>query len=109
MDFWISNALADSTAFSGQGDLISLLLPIGLVLIVYVFMIQPQVKRQKQHQAMVNALSKGDEVITNGGLVGKISNIGENFAVLEVANNVHIKIRRSAVETVLPKGSIKDL
>jgi preprotein translocase subunit YajC len=72
-------------------------------------MIHPQVKRQKQLTAMINGLDKGDEVVTNGGVAGRIVNLGDNFILLEVASNVQLKIRRAAVETVLPKGSLKEL
>jgi preprotein translocase subunit YajC len=109
MSFFLSNALAEGSALSGQNDPLALLLPIGLVVILYVFMIHPQVKRQKLHKAMVDSLGKGDEIVTTGGLVGRIMDLGDNFAVIEVAPNVQIKIRRAAVETVLPKGSIKEL
>ncbi len=86
-----------------------LLFPIGLVLILYFFMIRPQVKRQKEHRKMVGALAKGDEVATEGGLLGKITDLGDNFAQLEVAEGIEVKIRRQAVAAILPKGSLKEL
>jgi len=91
------------------GGLLNLLFPIGLVVILYFLMIRPQIKRQKQHKALVEGLSKGDEVVTMGGVAGRISDLGDSFAQLEVADNVNIKIRREAVEAVLPKGTLKDL
>ncbi|KOR33097.1 preprotein translocase subunit YidC [Achromatium sp. WMS3] len=109
MNFFVSNAFAEATAASGANDPLALLLPIGLVVVLYIFMIHPQIKRQKQHKAMVDSLVKGDEIVTNGGLVGRIADLGDNFAVLEIATNVQVKIRRLAVETVLPKGSLKEL
>lgn len=109
MSFFISNALAEGSIAAGQGDLFTLLLPIGLVVVLYVFMIHPQVKRQKQHAALIRSLEKGDEVITNGGVAGRIANLGDNFVLLEVAANVQIKVSRTAIETVLPKGSLKEL
>jgi preprotein translocase subunit YajC len=109
MSFFLSNALAEGTVMAGQNDPLALLLPIGLVVILYVFMIHPQVKRQKLHKIMIDALEKGDEIVTSGGLVGRIMDLGDNFAVMEIAPNVQIKIRRAAVETVLPKGSLKEL
>jgi preprotein translocase subunit YajC len=87
----------------------SLLFPIGLVLILYFFMIRPQVKRQKEHKKMVGALAKGDEVATEGGLLGKITELGDNFAQVEIADGVKVKIRRQAVAAILPKGSLKEL
>lgn len=109
MNFFISDALAEGAASAGQADLFALLLPIGLVVVLYVFMIHPQMKRQKQHQAMVDALDKGDEVVTSGGMAGRIINLGDNFASLEVAPGVQVKISRTSVETLLPKGSLKEL
>ena len=93
-----------------QGDpLLSLLFPIGLVVILYFLMIRPQVKRQKEHKKMVEALAKGDEIVTAGGIAGRIIDLGDNFALVEVAEGVQIKMRRVAVESVLPKGSLKEL
>jgi preprotein translocase subunit YajC len=72
-------------------------------------MIRPQIKRQKQHKALVDGLAKGDEVVTMGGVAGRIANLSDDFAQLEVADNVVIKIRRAAVEAVLPKGTLKEV
>ena len=84
------------------------MLPLILMFVVlYFVMIRPQMKKQKEHKAMVDALAKGDEVVTVGGMLGKISKIGDNYLGLEVANGVDIQIQRSAVVQVLPKGSIK--
>jgi preprotein translocase subunit YajC len=109
MSFLFSDALAQDGGVSQGDPLLGLLFPIGLVVILYFLMIRPQVKRQKQHKKMVEGLSKGDEVATMGGMVGRITALGENFARLEVTDGVEVKIRRQAVESVLPKGSIKDL
>jgi preprotein translocase subunit YajC len=70
-------------------------------------MIRPQMKKQKEHKAMIEAVAKGDEVVTAGGVVGKVSKLGDSYLGLEVANGVEIQIQRSAVVQVLPKGSIK--
>jgi len=109
MSFFISDALAQEGAASQSDPLLGLLFPIGLVVILYFLMIRPQVKRQKEHKKMVEALAKGDEVTTMGGIVGRVTDLGENFATLEVADGVEVKIRRQAVESVLPKGSLKEL
>ena len=109
MSFFISDALAQQGAASQSDPLLGLLFPIGLVVILYFLMIRPQVKRQKEHKKMVEALAKGDEVATMGGVVGRITDLGENFATLEVTEGVEVKIRRQAVESVLPKGSLKEL
>lgn len=108
MNFFISNAMAQDGA--GAGDpFLGLLFPLGLIIILYFLMIRPQVKRQKEHKKLVDNLGKGDEVLTMGGVAGRIVDIGDNFAQLEVADGVIIKIRRPAVEAVLPKGSLKEL
>ncbi len=110
MSFFISNAFAEAPAAAGQADGLMTLLPLVIFgVVLYFLMIRPQVKRQKEHRKMVEALSKGDEVVTNGGMAGKISNIGENFIQVEVAEGVTVKCRRQAVESVLPKGSLKEL
>ena len=84
------------------------MLPILLMFAVLWFvMIRPQMKKAKEHQAMVNALAVGDEVVAAGGLLGKVRKLGDNYLHLEVANNVDIQIQRSAVLQVLPKGTIK--
>lgn len=108
MSFFISDALAQDAAQSGD-TLLGLLFPIGLVVLLYFLMIRPQVKRQKEHKKMVESLAKGDEVATAGGIVGRITDLGENFALVEVADGLQVKIRRGSVESVLPKGSIKEL
>lgn len=109
MSFFISDALAEGAAASQGDPIMGLLFPIGLVVILYFFMIRPQVKRQKEHKKLVEALGKGDEVVTMGGMVGRVTNIGDEFATLEVAEGVAIKVRRGSVESVLPKGSIKEM
>ena len=109
MSFFISDALAQEGAAAGGDPLLGLLFPIGLIVILYFLMIRPQIKRQKQHKALVEGLAKGDEVITMGGVAGRITDIGDNFARIEVADNVVVKVRRHAVEAVLPKGTLKEL
>ncbi len=110
MGFFISDVLAEAPAAAPQADpLMSLLFPLGLVVILYFFMIRPQVKRQKEHKKLVEGLAKGDEIATAGGLLGRVTDLGDNFAKLEIAEGVEIKIRRQSVESVLPKGSLKDL
>lgn len=84
------------------------MLPLVLMFVVlYFVMIRPQMKKQKEHRAMVEALAKGDEVVTAGGLLGRVSKMGDNFIGVEIANGVEIQVQRSAVVQVLPKGSIK--
>lgn len=110
MSFFISDAWAQQAQAGGAADLaLSLAFPIGLLAILYFLMIRPQIKRQKDHNKMIAALNKGDEVVTVGGIAGRIVELGDNFAQVEVADGVQVKLRRQAVEAVLPKGSMKEL
>ncbi len=107
---FISSAFAQTAPAAG-GDMQSTLmsmLPLALMFVVlYFVMIRPQMKKQKEHTAMISALAKGDEVITGGGLLGKVSKMGDTFIGLEVSSGVEIQVQRSAVIQVLPKGTIK--
>jgi preprotein translocase subunit YajC len=82
-------------------------MPIALIAIMYFLMIRPQMKRQKEHRAMLDKLSKGDEVLTNGGIAGVVTDIGENFITVEVADNVRLRVQKGAIANVLPKGTLK--
>ena len=109
---FISSAFAQTApAAAGGGDIGSSLmsmLPLLLMFVVlYFVMIRPQMKRQKEHKAMIDALAKGDEVATVGGLLGKISRIGDTTLGLELASGVEVNLHRSGVVQVLPKGTIK--
>ena len=90
-----------------QGGFGMLLFPIILIAIMYFLMIRPQMKRQKEHQAMLGKLSRGDEVITSGGVAGTVTDIGDNFVTIEVADNVRIRVQKAAIGNVLPKGTLK--
>jgi len=98
---------APAAAASGTDTLFSLLPLVLMFVVLYFIMIRPQMKRQKEHKAMVDALAKGDEVVTAGGLYGKISRVGESNLHIEVAEGVEVMVQRQAVTQVLPKGSIK--
>ena len=109
---FISSAFAQSApAAAAGGDLQSTLmsmLPLVLMFVVlYFVMIRPQMKRQKELKAMLDALAKGDEVVTTGGMLGKIAQLGEQQIGLDVGNGVTVQLQRAAVVQVLPKGSIK--
>ena len=108
---FISSAFAQTAPAAAEGGMQSSLmsmLPLVLMFVVlYFVMIRPQMKKQKEHRAMMEALSKGDEVVTVGGVLGKIAKLNENNLNLEVANGVEIQLQRSAVVQVLPKGTIK--
>ena len=90
-----------------QSSLMSMLPLVLMFVVLYFVMIRPQMKKQKEHRAMIDALAKGDEVVTVGGVLGKVSKMGESYVGLEVANGVELQVQRSAVVQVLPKGSIK--
>lgn len=108
---FISTAYAQTAPAASGGDMQSSLmsmLPLVLMFVVlYFVMIRPQMKKQKEHRAMLEALVKGDEVVTVGGMLGKVSKMGDNYVGLDVANGVEIQVQRSAVVQVLPKGTIK--
>ena len=109
---FISSAFAQTApAAAAGGDMQSSMmsmLPLVLMFVVlYFVMIRPQMKKQKEHKAMIDALAKGDEVVTTGGVLGKVSKLGDTFVGLEVANGAEIQIQRGAVVQVLPKGSVK--
>ena len=109
---FISSAFAQTApAAAAGGDMQSSLmgmLPLVLMFVVlYFVMIRPQMKKAKEHKAMVESLAKGDEVATAGGVLGKVTKVGDSFIGLEVANGVEVQLQRSAVVQVLPKGSIK--
>ena len=90
-----------------QSSLMSMLPLVLMFVVLYFVMIRPQMKKQKEHKAMIDAIAKGDEVATVGGVLGKVSKLGDSYVSLEVANGVEIQLQRSAVVQVLPKGSIK--
>lgn len=105
MDFFISNAYAQDTA--SQGGLLSFLPLIVIFAVFYFMLIRPQMKRSKEHRKLVSQLSKGDEIITNGGLLGRITDVSDSFVTLELADNIQVKLQRQAVANVMPKGTIK--
>ena len=109
---FISSAFAQTApAAAAGGDMTSSLmsmLPLVLMFVVlYFIMIRPQMKKQKEHRAMIDALAKGDEVVTAGGLLGKVSTLTDSHIGLQIANGVEVQMQRSAVVQVLPKGTIK--
>lgn len=105
---FISNAYAQA-AGDASGSLMGLLPLILMFVVLWFLMIRPQMKRAKEHKAMVSALAKGDEVITGGGVAGRITEVGEAFVHVEIADKVDVVVQRQAVATVLPKGTLKTL
>lgn len=115
--FLVSDAVAQTAgaaAGGGMNDIVMQLIPIILIFVVFwFFLIRPQQKRQKEHQKMCEALAKGDEVLTVGGMAGRIVNVDEQYIVIEISKvedkSVTLTLQRAAVQTVLPKGTIKSL
>lgn len=107
MDFLISNAYAQQTA--QQPDVfMGLIVPMLFLAVVFYFLIiRPQSKRTKEHKSLLEALSKGDEVVTSGGLVGKVTRVGENFIEMEVADSLVVRIQKQAISGLMPKGTLK--
>jgi preprotein translocase subunit YajC len=84
-----------------------LLFPVALIVVFYFLLIRPQQKKQKEHRQMVEALAVGDEVVTGGGVLGKVTELGEQFLTVEIAVGVSVKVQRHTVAAILPKGSMK--
>ena len=104
----ISSAFAQGVT-GGDGGLIGFLPIILMFVLLYFLMIRPQMKRAKETKQMIEALQKGDEVITAGGVVGRISKLGDQYMTLEIAPNTEITVQRGAVQTLLPKGTLKSI
>ena len=105
---FISSAYAQAATGGSTQDTLMGMLPLVLMFVVlYFVMIRPQMKKAKEHKAMIEALAKGDEVVTAGGLLGKVSKIGDSHIGVEIATGVEVQLQRSAVVQVLPKGSLK--
>ena len=111
MSFFISSAMAQAQgAPAPQGSpMITILMFGGMFLFMYLLIIRPQRKRQKEHQNLVSALAKGDEVIMTSGMLGKVVKVDDNYVVLETGNNIELKFQKVAVHAVLPKGTIKSI
>jgi preprotein translocase subunit YajC len=108
MDWLISTAAAQAQAPATQGSALMQFLPLVLIFVVFYFLlIRPQSKRAKEHTAMVAALEAGAEVVTSGGILGKVITAGEQFLTVEIADGVQVKVQRHTVTQVLPKGTIK--
>ena len=110
MSFFISSAYAQTVqAQPAASPFISIIMFGGLFAFMYFFIIRPQRKRQKEHQNLVTALSKGDEVVLTSGMLGKILKVDENYVVIETGNNIELKFQKVAVQAILPKGTIKSI
>ncbi|MDP1537350.1 MAG: preprotein translocase subunit YajC [Burkholderiales bacterium] len=105
----ISPAWAQAAAASQGGGIESILLILAMFAVLYFLMIRPQMKRAKEHKTMVESLQKGDEVVTAGGVLGRITKVDDQYITVAIAPSIEIQVQRHAVTTVLPKGSIKNI
>lgn len=106
-EFFISNAYAEGAAAPAGGGFMDFLPLIALLAVFYFLILRPQQKRAKEHKAMMEALQKGDEIVTFGGVMGKVTKVGDEIVAVEIANNVVVQVQKTAVQNVLPKGTIK--
>jgi preprotein translocase subunit YajC len=108
MSFFISDAWAQATPPGAPAGGLMQFVPLVIIFVVFYFLlIRPQAKRAKDHKKMVEALAKGDEVVTNGGLLGRITKLGDNFISIEISEGVEVKVQRPAIASVVPKGTMK--
>ena len=105
----ISSAFAQAPAGGGDAGMMNILFIVLMFVIIYFLMIRPQMKRAKEHRTMLEALQKGDEVITAGGVLGRISKMGDAYVTIEIAPNTEVSVQKAAVQTVLPKGTLKSI
>lgn len=105
-DLLISPAMAQEAA-PGGSTLVSFLPIIIIFVLFYFVLIRPQNKRQKEHRQMVEALAAGDEVVSGGGILGKVTDVGEQFVTVEIAHNVSVRLQKHTIAQVMPKGTIK--
>jgi preprotein translocase subunit YajC len=109
MDFFINTAHAQAAgAGGGQGIMSALMLPLVLLVVFYFLLIRPQNKRAKEQREMLSKIAQGDEVATTGGILGKVTAVGDQFLTLEIANGVSIKLQKHQVGQLLPKGTVKN-
>ena len=107
MSFFISDAAAQAAPAAGQPGIEGLLFPVAILVFFYVLFIRPQSKRSKEQKAMLAALTKGAEVVTSGGVLGKVAEVDDNFVKLEINDNVFIMVQRHAIANMMPKGTYK--
>jgi preprotein translocase subunit YajC len=107
MDFFITPAWAQAAA-GGTASTLTTILPLVLIFVVFYFLlIRPQTKRAKEHKEMVAKLATGDEVVTTGGILGKVTGVNDNFVTVEIASGVEIKVQKFQVAQLMPKGTVK--
>ncbi len=110
LSFFVSDAAAQAPAGATQGNPFgSLLIIVPMLVLFYFILIRPQQKKQKEHRQMIDALASGSEVVTGGGVLGKVTDVGEQFVTVEVADGVRVKIQKHSIAAVLPKDTIKNV
>lgn len=109
MSFFIAEAYANTAPAAGPSMWGQLIMLGGFAVIFYFLLLRPQMKRQKEHKSLVDGLQKGDEIVFAGGLIGRIVKLEDDFAVVELAQNVEIKIQKVSVVATLPKGTLKNI
>ena len=106
MNFFISDAFAEGAAAQGEPGFMGFI-PLILIFVLFYFLLIPQAKRAKEHKQMVASLGKGDEVVSNGGLLGRVTDLDDSFVTMEIADGVKVKVQRQSVMTLVPKGTFK--
>ena len=114
LDFFIPTAIAAGEAVNAspeatQPGIEGLIFPVALIAIFYFLLIRPQQKRNKEHKKMVADASKGDEIVTSGGVLGKITDIGDHFITLEIGTNMSVQVMKTSISSVMPKGTYKSV
>ena len=107
MNSLISPAYAQGAPASATGQFAPLLMMVAVIAVFYFVLMRPQQKRQKEHQTLISKLATGDEVVTTGGVLGKITDVGDHFVTIEVADGVRIKVQKAQVSALMPKGTLK--
>lgn len=107
MSFFISDAAAQAATGSSAPGIEGLLFPLAILVFFYFLFIRPQAKRTKEQKQMLAALSKGAEVVTSGGILGKVAEVDDNFVKLEISDNFFVQVQRHAIATMMPKGTYK--
>jgi preprotein translocase subunit YajC len=109
MSFFISDALAEAPAAAQQPGIEGMLFPLGILVFFYFLFLRPQSKKAKEQKQMLASLAKGSEVVTTGGILGKVADLDENFVKLEVADNTFVQVQRHAIASLMPKGTYKTI
>lgn len=107
MSFLISDAVAAAAPAAQQPGIEGMIFPLGILVFFYFFFLRPQAKRAKEKKEMIASMTKGSEVVTSGGILGKVAELDENFVKLEVSDNTFIQVQRHSIESMMPKGTYK--